>query len=107
MRMGHTEPRRGRRGLPAAAAVLAACAAIAVVGVAGASEEPSPSATIYVSDADGLCFTTVAHKPACDPGEHPEVTIRTGQTVTWDFGGATQPHNAESKNAVAADPAWE
>jgi plastocyanin len=93
--------------LPAAAAVLSACAAIAVVGVAGAAEEQAASATIYVSDADGLCFTTVARKPACDPGEHPEVTIRTGETVTWDFAATTQPHNAESKNAVAADPAWE
>jgi plastocyanin len=105
--MGHSGPRRGRRALPAAAAALAACVAIAVAGVAGVAQGQAAPATIYVSDANGLCFTTVARKPACAPGEHPEVTIRTGEAVTWDFVGTTQPHNAESKNAVAADPAWE
>ncbi|WP_196807584.1 cupredoxin domain-containing protein [Candidatus Solirubrobacter pratensis] len=102
----HSEPPRGRRGLRAAAAVLAAGAAIAIVGVAGAAQEPRASATIYVSEAGGPCFTTVAGKPACDAGEHPRVTIQTGETVTWDFDGVTPTHNVKAANEQAADPGW-
>ena len=106
MRSRHSEPPRGRRGPRVAAAVLAAGAAIAIVGVAGAAQEPRASATIYVSEAGGPCFTTVAGKPACEAGEHPRVTIRTGETVTWDFGGVTPTHNVKAANEQAADPGW-
>jgi plastocyanin len=85
---------------------LAAGAAVAVVGVAGAAEEQRASATIYVSEGAGPCFTTVAGKSACEPGEHARVTIQTGETVTWDFNGATPTHNAKAANEQAADPGW-
>jgi plastocyanin len=105
MRIRHSEARP--RGLRAAAAVLAVLAAVAAVGVAGAAQEQRASATIYLSETGGPCWTTVAGKPACDPGEHPRVTIQTGETVTWDFTGTTSVHNVSSDNDSAADPGWD
>ena len=106
MSSAHIEPRPGRRGRLAAAVSLAAVAVVAVVGVAGAAQERAP-ATVYIADsASGQCFTTVPGKPACAPGDRGDVTIETGETVTWNFAGPPSAHNAKATNSVAADPTW-
>src|SRR6185295_19107838 len=98
-----------RRGLLAASAALAAGAVVAGVSVAGAAQDVTVYATENATDGLKPCFSTVA-KPSCTTGERADVTIQTGETVTWDFNGSTPGtlgHNVASSNAVAADPAWE
>jgi plastocyanin len=68
----------GRRGLQAAAGALVAGGALAGVGAAGAAQNPT------VLGTDGLVF-----QPS-------DITVQTGDTVTWKFDGATQPHNAQN-----------
>ncbi|HEX6022882.1 MAG TPA: plastocyanin/azurin family copper-binding protein [Solirubrobacter sp.] len=78
---------RGRRALAPALTILITAAVVATAGVAGADEDT----TIYVSDDGGPCFTLQPGNPPC--GAKPEVTITTGDTVTWDFTGSQQIHN--------------
>jgi plastocyanin len=92
-------------GVYAATAAIVITAGLGIVGAAGADE--AANADVYVTEASGPCFTTVAAKPQCDVGEVANVTINTGETVTWHFDGSATFHNAESSNAVPADPAWE
>jgi plastocyanin len=101
MRIGHS-PRR--RGLLAAGATLAVGAVVAGVSVAGAAQD----VTVYIAEANGPCFTTVAAKGTCATGERADVTIQTGESVTWDFAGTSEGnlHNAKATNDVPADPNW-
>jgi plastocyanin len=86
--------RKHRRGFLAATSTLAVAAGIAVVSVAGAAQETK----IYVSDVDGTtCFTARPDQTSCGAGGPVDVTVQTGDKVTWDFAGATMAHN------VAAD----
>jgi plastocyanin len=101
MSIGHSPL---RRGLLAAGATLAAGAVIAGVSVAGAAQ----SRTVYIAEANGPCFTTVANKAACAANDFGDVTIQTGESVTWDFTGTAvgNVHNADATNDVPADPGW-
>src|SRR5688572_22715540 len=97
---------RERRGrvVALASASMVVSAVVAGVGAAGAAQ----SATVYVAETGGPCFTTTANNAACAPGERANVTIETGDTVTWDFtnGAPGAAHNAAAANDVPADPAW-
>jgi len=95
---------RRQPGLLAAAAVVAATGMVALVGVAGAAEEGNVD--VFSKDAGTRCFSENA-AGACQPGEIATVEIQTGDTVTWNFAGNAEFHNA----AVAEDvdvpsPAW-
>lgn len=107
MRIGHT---LRRRGLIAATATLTVAAGVAVASVAGAAQSVTVYATENTVDARKPCFSVVPSKPTCATDEVAEVTIQTGDTVTWDFNGSAPGslgHNAVSTNTVAADPDWE
>src|SRR5690348_3058628 len=67
-----------RRSVQAAAGSLAICGVLGVVGAASAAED------ITVTGADDLTFTDN------------DITVQTGDTVTWKFTGALQPHNAQN-----------
>lgn len=85
-------------------AAIAAAAVTAAVGAAGASSGAADT-TIYASETNGNCFTTSPAKPDCATTSG-DVSIETGDTVTWDFAGSGANHNAASANDVPADPAW-
>ena len=83
--------RRGGARLRAAMGVLAAGALVAYAGVAGAAE-PRADTTIK---AKGTAW------------DKPDLTISTGDTVTWDInGGDGQTHNAVAGTGPAEDPGW-
>jgi plastocyanin len=87
--------------------VIAAVGTVATavaLGAAGSANGVAP-ATVYAIDNGGPCFANTS-KAACDPGETAEVSINTGETVTWNFDPADAVHNAASTNDVPADPAW-
>jgi plastocyanin len=97
MRIGHSPL---RRGLLAGAATLAVGGVIAGASVAGAAQDT----TIYVSDKTTTCFTATPDLPSCGVGGPVDVTIETGDKVTWDFAGATSYHNVAAAAANASDP---
>jgi plastocyanin len=90
----------------AAIVAVAGTAAVGVAGAASGSSSGAADATIYVSETNGNCFSTSSAKPDCST-TNGDVSIQTGDTVTWNFAGSNVNHNAASENAVAADPAWE
>ena len=60
-----------------------------------ASRAPRRTTTIYVVRRRRRpCFTTVPGKPRVRRGGADDVTIQTGDTVTWDFAARAAPHNA-------------
>jgi plastocyanin len=73
----------------AVAMVVAGCV---IGGVSVAAAAPGANAVIK---------TTVA--TTWDPST---VEITTGEKVTWDFEGSTQPHNVHGVDGPAADPDW-
>ena len=81
MSIGHSPL---RRGLLAATATLAAGAVVAGVSVAGAAQDRDASTS---PSAGGPVLHDRAGKPACAANESADVTIQTGDTVTWDFTG--------------------
>jgi plastocyanin len=93
---------RRRRVLAPALTLLITAAVVAGAGVAGAADP----ATVYVTES-GQCyrFTETAGTP-CTDGERADVTIETGEVVTWDFNTGSSMHNVVSTNEVPADPAW-
>jgi|GraSoiStandDraft_4_1057263.scaffolds.fasta_scaffold145763_2 plastocyanin len=95
--------RFGQGGLFAAGVALAAAAAMAVTGAARAAADH----VVYAKDA-GQCYSTSAPATACTPAERGDVSIATGDSVTWHIGPPTsaQPHNVAATNDVAADPGW-
>jgi plastocyanin len=92
---------RGRRALAPALAVLITAAVVVGAGVAGAKQ----STTIYISESGGPCFTTQPGNPPC--GARPEVTIQTGDAVTWDFAGGTGiGHNVADGDRPINEARW-
>jgi plastocyanin len=93
---------RRRRALAPALTLLITAAVVAGAGVAGAAD----NATVFVTES-GSCyrFTETAGTP-CTDGERAEVTIETGEVVTWDFNTGSSMHNVVSTNDVAEDPDW-
>jgi plastocyanin len=89
-----------RRGLLAGAATLAVGGVIAGVGVAGAAQDT----TIYVSDKTTTCFTATPDVQSCGAGGPVDLTIETGDKVTWDFAGATNYHNVAAAATNPSDP---
>jgi plastocyanin len=96
---------RSRSGIYAAVTAVAITIGLGIAGAAGADQ--AAPAHISVSETNGPCFTTTEAKPACDDDEVADVSISTGESVTWHFDGSATYHNAESSNDVAADPTWE
>jgi plastocyanin len=88
-----------KSGLIAAVVVVAGAAG---VGVAGADQ--LADAQVYGKDPNGPCFSNSAATD-CVTGETAEVSINTGESVTWNFNGNV-PHNAAAANDVPADPTW-
>ncbi|MBE2317687.1 hypothetical protein DVA67_017025 [Solirubrobacter sp. CPCC 204708] len=90
--------------MAAAVAALAVAGIIGGVGVAGARE----NRTIF-SVENGIkdkCFSNT-EKTTCETGERADLTIRTGDTVVWNFKNANgMPHNAASKSSTPANKAW-
>jgi plastocyanin len=83
-------------------AAVVAIAAAGGVGVAAAHQ--LADAQVYGKDAGGPCFSTTAGTD-CTTGETAEVSINTGEKVTWNFDGNVN-HNAAAANDVPADPTW-
>jgi plastocyanin len=77
---------------------------IAGASVAGAAQDT----VLFVADQGGrFCFTETSGKALCDVGEHPRVTIKTGETVTWNYAGSTNIHNVAAVSpAVDGAPDW-
>ena len=94
-----------QRGVIAALVAVAGTGAMGVAGVASGASSSAADATIYASEANGNCFTTSSAKPDCATTSG-DVSIETGDTVTWDFAGSSANHNAAGANDVPADPAW-
>ena len=92
------------RGIVAAMVALAGTAAVGIAGAASGASSAA-DATIYVSETNGNCFTTSSTKPDCAT-TNGDVSIETGDTVTWNFAGSNASHNAAGGNDVPADPAW-
>ena len=90
--------RKRRRALVAATSGLFLAAGIAVVSVAGAAQDTK----IYVSDTTGKSCFAAAKQAPCTASF--DVTVQTGDTVTWDFAGATMPHNVASRARNPSDP---
>src|SRR5215213_4305661 len=65
------------RGVQAAAATIAACGVLGIVGAAEGADDAQ------VLGTDNLTFVDN------------DITVQTGETVTWKFDGAVQPHNAQ------------
>jgi plastocyanin len=101
--------RMRRRGILAATSALAVAAGIAVVSVAGAAQDTK----IYVFDNTAKpCFTLTQNATTCGAGGPVDVTIQTGETVTWNFDGdgVVSVHNAEAPLTNASTPpdsAWD
>jgi plastocyanin len=91
----------------AATSVLAVAAGIAVVSSAGAAQETK----ISIVDGSTPCFTTTPG--TCPAGGGVNVTVHTGDKVTWDFEASTNIHNvaAADKNDTTPsdpeDPVWD
>jgi plastocyanin len=79
---------RGQKGALAAGAVVAIAAGVAGVGVAGAEEQDTTIGVVNNAAWDKT-----------------DVTVQTGESVTWSFAGA-QGHNVASSNEVAEDSNW-
>ncbi len=104
MRIGNSPVRRGL--LAATAALAAAGAVVAGVSVAGAAQ----SITIYAGGpASTPCFTTAANQATCAADPQVDVTIQTGDTVTWDYDIANGYHNAYPvvNGSTPPDPVWD
>src|SRR6478609_2382952 len=104
MRIGKSPLRRGL--LAASAALVAGGAVIAGVSVAGAAQ----SVTIYAGGpASTPCFATTANQSTCATDPQVNVTIQTGDTVTWDYNVANGYHNAYPAKDGSAPPdaAWD
>jgi plastocyanin len=89
----------------AAIVAVAGTAAVGVAGAASGASSGAADATIYVSETNGNCFSTSSAKPDCTATSG-DVSIETGDTVTWNFAGSQVNHNAAADNDVPADPAW-
>jgi plastocyanin len=84
-------------------AALVAVAGAAGVGVAGANQ--LADGQVYAREGNGPCFSINSGATDCTTNESAEVSINTGEKVTWNFTGTTG-HNAAASNDVPADPAW-
>ena len=93
-----------QRGIVAAMVAVAGTAAVGVAGAASGSSSAA-DATIYVSETNGNCFSTSSTKPDCTATSG-DVSIETGDSVTWNFAGSNANHNAAADNDVPADSAW-
>ena len=93
------------RGVVAAMVAVAGTAAVAVAGAASGASTAADT-TLYVSETNGNCFTTSSAKPDCS-GTNGDISVETGDTVTWNFAGSGAVHNAAGGNDVPADPEWE
>jgi plastocyanin len=78
-----------RRTLRVSAAAVVVGGAVVGVGVAGAAQQAADQ-TITANNTNQF--------------QNADVSIETGDTVTWSFTAGT--HNAQSDNEVAADPNW-
>jgi plastocyanin len=87
--MGTRSRQSTRRTLRAAAAAVVVGGTVAGVGVAGAAQQAADQ-TITADNTNAF--------------QNADVSIETGDTVTWNFTAGT--HNAQSDNEVAADPNW-
>jgi plastocyanin len=94
--------RFGQGGLFAAGAAVALAAVMAVSGADGARAAADHG--VYSRDANGPCYSTSASATQCAVGEVADLSIATGDSVTWHI--ASSGHNAASSNDVVADPAW-
>jgi plastocyanin len=89
--------RTRRRGILAATSTLAIAAGIAAVSVAGAAQDTK----IYVFDRTTQpCFTLTPDGTTC--AGPVDVTIETGDTVTWNFDNVAMSHNAVAPTGTAA-----
>jgi plastocyanin len=79
---------RPRAGIHAAVAAVAVTAGLGVASAAGA--DGAANADIYARDS---CFSVDAAATQCAAGETADVTIASGEKVTFHFEG-DQPHNA-------------
>ncbi|WP_028063520.1 cupredoxin domain-containing protein [Solirubrobacter soli] len=92
--------RKRRRGILAATSTLVVAAGIAAASVAGAAQDT----TIFASDNGGNCFTTTPGGAPCGAGGPVDITIETGDTVTWDFRTGTNLHNIAAADKDASNP---
>jgi hypothetical protein len=99
--------RKRRRGILAVTSTLVVAAGIAAASVAGAAQDT----TVYVYDASGLpCFTKTQGAANCGGGGSVDLTVETGDTVTWNFDGAASIHNSAAAPKDASSPvdaAWD
>jgi plastocyanin len=97
-----------RSGFAQGGVIAAVVTVVAAAGVGVAGADQRADTTVYGKDPGGPCFSTAAPPTDCVPSETADVSIDTGETVTWtwnDDDGA-QVHNAAADNSVAADPNW-
>jgi plastocyanin len=93
--------RKTQGGIVAAVIALVAAAG---VGVAGANQ--LANGDVYAREPNGPCFSTTTGATDCMTDETAEVSLNTGESVTWHFDGSNVAHNAAGDNDVPADPAW-
>jgi len=101
--------RFGQGGIVAAGVSVAAVAVMAATGAAGAAQRTAATDhPIYAVDQNGSCYSASAATADCAGGVRGDVSIATGDSVTWTVGPprSTQAHNAAASNDVPADPAW-
>jgi len=98
--------RKRRRGILAVTSTLVAAAGIAAASVAGAAQET----VIYASDNGGTCFTKTPGGAPCGAGGPVDITLQTGDKVTWDFRTGANLHNVQAARSSASNPpdaAWD
>src|SRR5690242_10547429 len=98
--------RKRRRGILAVTSTLVAAAGIAAASVAGAAQET----VIYASDNGGTCFTKTPGGAPCGAGGPVDITIQTGDKVTWDFRTGANLHNiaaADKDPSTPRDADWD
>jgi plastocyanin len=74
--------------------LVAVGAVVGYVGVAGAAEQQRAAAPAEVK-------TTTSNTWA-----PPDVAVKTGESVTWNFDGSTAAHNVKGQTGPAEDPTW-
>jgi plastocyanin len=86
-----------RHGVWAAVAAVAVAGAVGASAVAGAEERRGTAAADVTIQAQDTAWSDL------------DVTIQTGDTVTWTFAGTNLPHNVASDEepGESPDPAWD